>query len=256
MKKKKLKRLLLGMFVLMLFFLLIFYDSKNGQSPFEKIEDELTLALSDEEQTPEPEYSDVIQLDVPLENQFDEVTLGNGCEVTALSMLLNFYGFDTNKNQLAEELVYVPLYEDYNHHGDPREGFVGNIYGGDSAMGVDVEPITDVAESIVKEQYEVVSGRDKSFDEIVKVLQSGKPVWMIATLELQVPTDADFFQWNTQNGEILVTALIHSVVITGIDGDTMYVNDPYGHKDREVSKEDLVAIYEKMGQQYLYLEEI
>jgi uncharacterized protein YvpB len=53
-----------------------------------------------------------------------------------------------------------------------------------------------------------------------------------------------------------VTALIHSVVITGIDGDTMYVNDPYGHKDREVSKEDLAAIYEKMGQQYLYLEEI
>ena len=66
-------------------------------------------------------------------------------------------------------------------------------------MGVDVEPITDVAERIVKEQYEVVSGRDKSFDEIVKVLQSGKPVWMIATLELQVPTDADFFQWNTKN---------------------------------------------------------
>lgn len=119
MKKKKLKRLLLGMFVLMLFFLLIFYDSKNGQSPFEKIEDELTLALSDEEQTPEPEYSEVIQLDVPLENQFDEVALGNGCEVTALSMLLNFYGFDTNKNQLAEELAYVPLYEDYYHHGDP-----------------------------------------------------------------------------------------------------------------------------------------
>ncbi|MGF2149833.1 C39 family peptidase [Enterococcus casseliflavus] len=226
MKKKKLKRLLLGMFVLMLFFLLIFYDSKNGQSPFEKIEDELTLALSDEEQTPEPEYSEVIQLDVPLENQ------------------------------LAEELAYVPLYEDYYHHGDPREGFVGNIYDGDSAMGVDVEPITDVAERIVKEQSEVVSGRDKSFDEIVKVLQSGKPVWMIATLELQVPTDADFFQWNTQNGEILVTALIHSVVITGIDGETMYVNDPYGHKDREVSKEDLAAIYEKMGQQYLYLEEI
>ncbi len=79
----------------------------------------------------------------------------------------------------------------------------------------------------------------KSFDEIVKVLQSGKPVWMIATLELQVPTDADFFQWNTQNGEILVTALIHSVVITGIDGDTMYVNDPYGHKDREVKQRRL-----------------
>ncbi len=37
----------------------------------------------------------VIRLDVPLESQFDPEYLGNGCEVTALSMLLNFYGYDT-----------------------------------------------------------------------------------------------------------------------------------------------------------------
>lgn len=52
---------------------------------------------------------------------------------------------------------------------------------------------------------------------------------------------------------IYETTLIHSVVITGIDGDKMYVNDPYGYKDREVSRDDLQEIYEQMDQQYLYL---
>ena len=50
----------------------------------------------------------VIRLDVPLESQFDPEYLGNGCEVTALSMLLNFYGYDTNKNELAAKLGLCP----------------------------------------------------------------------------------------------------------------------------------------------------
>lgn len=197
-----------------------------------------------------------IQLDVPLENQFDELALGNGCEVTSLSMLLNYYDYGTDKNSLAELLDYVPLYVDDYYHGNPKDGFVGNIYGGDEAMGVDVEPIAKVAAQIVDDSdYEVVSGRDKSFTEIIDVLTTGAPIWIIATLDLEVPTADDFVTWDTTSGEISVTPLIHSVVITGIDGDTVYVNDPYGYKDREVSIEDLAAIYESMGQQYLYLQE-
>ena len=45
---------------------------------------------------------------------------------------------------------------------------------------------------MVGASYQVVSGRDKSFDEIIEVLEQGTPIWMIATLELQVPTNADF----------------------------------------------------------------
>lgn len=101
------------------------------------------------ESSPSPEAS---LMDVPLENQFTEPALENGCEVTALSMLLQFYGYQVDKNQLAELLDYVPLYEDETHRGDPREGFVGNIYGGDEAMGVWVEPIAKVAKKSLKKK--------------------------------------------------------------------------------------------------------
>ena len=51
-------------------------------------------------------------LDVPLEDQYGgEVAMENGCEITALSMLLNYYGYGTDKNELADLLDFVPLYE-------------------------------------------------------------------------------------------------------------------------------------------------
>lgn len=200
------------------------------------------------ESSPSPEAS---LMDVPLENQFTEPALENGCEVTALSMLLQFYGYQVDKNQLAELLDYVPLYEDETHRGDPREGFVGNIYGGDEAMGVWVEPIAKVAKKIVKE--EVKSGSEESFQEITERVRKGTPVWILATVELEVPTEDDFWYWQTTSGRIEVTPLIHSVVITGINQETMYVNDPYRHKNRKIAKSDLEKIYESMGSQSLYL---
>jgi uncharacterized protein YvpB len=251
--KKKNYKWLSRLLILSFLFILLFWRP-SGRSPYEKEEttnNQVSMTVSKQEKIENKDKS--IQLDVPLENQFDPETLGNGCEVTALSMVLNYYGIETNKNELADKLNYVPLYVDDTHRGDPRVGFVGNIYGGDAAMGVAVEPIAKVAKQMVGDAYQVISGREKTFDEIIEVLRQGAPIWIIATLELQVPTDANFVEWPTQSGIIYETPLIHSVVITGIDGDKMYVNDPYGHKDREISREDLQEIYEQMGQQSLYL---
>lgn len=197
-------------------------------------------------------------LDVPLENQFDGDALENGCEVTALSMLLRYYGFDTTKNELADELDYQPLYTESGNYGDPHLGFVGDITGGDEAMGVAVEPIAKLAKSVVGDDYRVVSSSKTSFDKIIDVVGSGKPVWILATVEFQVPTDNDFMLWETDQGSMYVTPLIHSAVITGFDREkeVVYVNDPYGYQNREVPWDDLKEIYDQTDKQSLYLEKI
>lgn len=193
-------------------------------------------------------------LDVPIEDQFDEPELDNGCEVTALSMLLRFYGFDTDKNQLADKLDYVPLYdEDTGYYGNPADGFVGDIEGGDEAMGVGVEPITRVAAEVVGDQYQIHSGRETSLEKLLIEVDSGTPVWIIATVELEVPTADDFLTWETAEGDIQVSPMIHSVVLTGYDETSVYVNDPYGTKNRKVPMKDLQQIYQLMGSQSLYL---
>lgn len=85
-----------------------------------QLEDQKSITEENIEQTSKTEEKQVL-LDVPLENQFDEPALENGCEVTALSMLLRFYGYETTKNQLAEQLNYVPVFNADGTHGDPNE---------------------------------------------------------------------------------------------------------------------------------------
>lgn len=197
-------------------------------------------------------------LDVPLENQnAGEVPLENGCEITALSMLLNYYGYETDKNELAELLDYVPLYEDEGEaiYGNPHEGFVGNIYEGYDAMGVAVEPITEVANQVIQNNHTVIADTDTSFSKIASVVQGGTPVWVVTTVDFQVPTSEDFRVWQTTSGEVEVSPLCHAVVITGVDEENVYVNDPYGYKNRIVERSDFEAIYQLMGSESLYLED-
>lgn len=197
-----------------------------------------------------------IVMDVPLESQFDGVALENGCEVTALSMLLQYYGYDTNKNELADELDYQPLFTESGNHGNPHRGFVGDITGGDEAMGVAVEPIAKLAKEYVSDDYRVVASKKKSFNKIMDVVASGKPVWIVATVDFQVPKDNDWLLWETDQGSMYVTPLIHAAVITGFDREKeiVYVNDPYGYQNREVAWSDMKEIYQESDQQSLYLE--
>lgn len=204
----------------------------------------------------ESQPKETLKLDVPLESQFSGDALDNGCEVTALSMLLRYYGYDTNKNKLANELDYQPLYTESGKHGNPHLGFVGDITGGDEAMGVAVEPIAKLAKKYVTDTYQVVSSKKTSFNEIMKIVADNTPVWIVATVDFQVPTDNDFILWETDQGSMYVTPLIHAAVITGFDRTKkiVYVNDPYGHKNRQVSWSDLEKIYNQTNQQSLYLE--
>ncbi|WP_379947118.1 C39 family peptidase [Enterococcus devriesei] len=211
-----------------------------------------TSGFEELEQTQQKEK---IKLDVPLENQFDGDALDNGCEVTALSMLLRYYGYHTTKNELANELDYQPLYTESGNHGDPHLGFVGDITGGDEAMGVAVEPIAKLAKKYVGDEYQVIANEKTSFNKVMDIVASGKPVWIIATVDFQVPTNNDFLLWETDQGSSYVTPLIHSAVITGFDREkkVVYVNDPYGYKNRKVPWSEMKKVYQETDQQSLYL---
>ncbi|KAF1297610.1 hypothetical protein BAU15_07420 [Enterococcus sp. JM4C] len=203
--------------------------------------------------SPQPKLASQKILDVPLESQFTEVALENGCEVTALSMLLRYFDYSVDKNSLADQLSYVPVMVDSVYHGNPHDGFVGNITGGLAAMGVAVEPIATLAKKIVGTEKEVISGSDINFSEIEKELKTGNPVWVITTLDFQIPTANDWLTWQTRSGTIDVCRLCHAVIVTGITDKYVYVNDPYGYKNRKVAIKKFRKAYEVMGKQMLYL---
>ncbi|MFC4771391.1 C39 family peptidase [Enterococcus hermanniensis] len=235
-------------------FLLFFFNDRKTVEVTKETEGTSVELLA--EQKEEKEAGATI-IDVPLENQNEgNPPLENGCEITALSMLLNYYGYETNKNKLAEQLNYVPLYEDESQdiHGNPHDGFVGNIYGGYDAMGVAVEPIAAVAEDYVEGNHSVVSSSSTDFSELAAIVQAGTPVWVVTTVDFQVPTANDFQTWQTTSGEVTVSPLCHAVVVTGVDSQHVYVNDPYGYKNRIVDRSEFEEIFQAMGNESLYIE--
>ena len=197
--------------------------------------------------------TETVFIDVPLENQNEGEALGNGCEITSLSMLLQYYGYTTNKNQLANLLEYVPVKVTNELYGNPHDGFVGDISGGFNAMGVAVEPVAKVAKTIVQNEYNVITEKHLSFEELEKLIHKEIPVWVQTTVEFQVPQASDFRIWNTTSGEVQVTPLCHAVVITGVDSTFVYVNDPFGFKHRAVDKKQFKKIYQLVGEESLYL---
>lgn len=192
-------------------------------------------------------------IDVVLENQNDLPVLGNGCEITALSMLLNYHGYAVNKNELADILDYVPLKIDENTHGNPKDGFVGDITGGFNAMGVGVEPISLVAEKKISKKQNLFFGRNIPFEIVENQVYSGNPVWVTTTIDYQPPTSEDLLVWQTTSDKITVNRLCHAVVVTGITKEAVWVNDPYGFKNRKIERARFEAAYDSMEQQALYL---
>ncbi|MCO6530367.1 MAG: C39 family peptidase, partial [Lactobacillus sp.] len=84
------------------------------------------------------------KLDVPLENQYPD--LPNGCEVTSLSMLLQYYGIKVNKLDLSENIKHVASYTDNGQYrGNPHVGFVGYMSQANAGWCVYNEPLEQVA---------------------------------------------------------------------------------------------------------------
>ncbi|RBR31803.1 C39 family peptidase [Enterococcus cecorum] len=238
------KRKFIAFFIVVLTIIFcLFNDDVSSKS---QVKATHTINLSTQNIT----YSTIL-LDVPLESQFEGQRLENGCEVTALSMLLQYYGYDVNKNVLASQLQYEPFSVNNQIYGDPRIGFVGDIQKGNRAMGVFVEPIAQLARKIVNEDV-MVHDEKITFDEVISLVQQDIPIWCLITVDFIELQDSDFIEWPTNQGNIKVTPKIHAAVITGMDSENIYVNDPYGYKNRPVKIETMKKIFEKMGAQSLY----
>jgi uncharacterized protein YvpB len=199
-----------------------------------------------------PEFSAVkdTPLDVPLLNQMDEPRLYNGCEVTSLAMILLYAGFDVTKNELAEQIPYVPLQYENGLRGDPNEGFVGDMQNG-PGLGVYHEPIMELAKKIAGDK--AVDKTGETIEEaIYEPLDQGNPVWIVTTASFT--QTGDMQSWETPNGNVDVTYSVHSVAVTGYSEDTVFLNNPYGQKNQEVDRKDFEKAWKQMGSQAIYIE--
>ncbi|MFZ7944642.1 MULTISPECIES: C39 family peptidase [Bacillaceae] len=197
----------------------------------------------------EPAFPDHMLLDVPLLNQMDRPKLYNGCEVTSLAMILNYHGVNVTKNELAEKIKTVPFNYGNGKKGNPNDGFVGDMANG-PGLGVYNGPVFELAQKYVGDK--AINLTNSSFTDILKKVGQGLPVWIITTSNF---TPVSVFQtWDTPQGKIDITFSEHSVAITGYDESYIYVNDPYGEKNKKVNRENFIKAWEQMGKQAIVIE--
>ena len=204
-----------------------------------KIDDEVDWMTMKQEQ----------KLDVPLENQMPD--LPNGCEVTSLSMLMNYYGIKVNKNELAENIQHVDFFTDGGkYRGNPNQGFVGHMSIANAGWCVYNGPLYNVARKYTT-HIENITGSD--FLSLLKLVSNGHPVLIITTTTFNRVNDMQ--TWDTNTGKVNVTPSSHACVITGYSKPkkVVYVNNPYGYKNQPVNWKNLQASYNQQGRQALYI---
>lgn len=204
-----------------------------------KINDEINWMTMKQEQ----------KLNVPLENQMPD--LPNGCEVTSLSMLMNYYGIKVSKNELAETIQHVDSFTDGGkYRGNPHQGFVGHMTIANAGWCVYNEPLYNVARKYTS-HIENITGSD--FLSLLKLVSTGHPVMIITTITFNKVNNMQ--TWDTNTGKVNVTPSSHACVITGYSKPkkVVYVNNPYGYKNQPVNWKNLQASYNQQGRQALYI---
>ena len=204
-----------------------------------KINDEIDWMTMKQEQ----------KLNVPLENQMPD--LPNGCEVTSLSMLMNYYGIKVSKNELAETIQHVDSFTDGGkYRGNPHQGFVGHMTIANAGWCVYNEPLYNVARKYTS-HIENITGSD--FLSLLKLVSNGPPVMIITTTTFNKVNNMQ--TWDTNTGKVNVTPSSHACVITGYSKPkkVVYVNNPYGYKNQPVNWKNLQASYNQQGRQALYI---
>lgn len=187
----------------------------------------------------------------PLVKQMPE--LPRGCEVTSLTMMLNYAGKKANKMTLAKEVKKDPTPYRYvdgkRYFGNPHVGFVGDMYSfSKPGFGVFHRPIAALASTYMPNRIVNLSGQ--SFESVLNYVAAGRPVWVINTSTFNYVPGKYWQTWYTPQGPVRITYKEHSVLVTGYDSKYIYFNDPLdGKKNKRHPKSQFIQGWNQYGKQ-------
>jgi uncharacterized protein YvpB len=178
--------------------------------------------------------------------------LRDDCEVTALSMVLGYAGHSVGQLTLQRQVAAAkpldpevgPLGEEI--WGDPSLGFVGRADGGGPAGGFGVyqAPIRALAQRHGLTLTDLTGTRPQ---RLYAALLAGRPV--LAWVALAA---GPYASWTSPAGkEIRINYGEHAVVLTGVDGKDVHVNDPLSGERLIWSKQGFERMWAGLGRRAL-----
>jgi len=179
--------------------------------------------------------------DAPFVGQMPE--LPRGCEVAALTMMINYRGLMVDKMTLAGDLKKSPRTYD-----DPNNGFIGDMYSmSGHGLGVYHAPVAKLARDYMPR--EIIDATGCAFTDLFYYLDRGRPVWVMTNTRFSRISENDFVYWDTPGGTVKVTYRMHAVLVTGYDDGYIYFHDPLAGADKKEPRDNFIGGWEQMGRQ-------
>ena len=204
----------------------------------------------------EPEENFVLITDFPALIQTPE--LPTGCEVTALTMMLNYYGLPAGKTMMAE--AYLPKQEfriftgaDGKKYGpDLNRYFVGDPFSNGITCGTGA--IMEAARNYLKDQGSLLYPIDLSgsrVEELYNLIDQGYPILVWVTISMQDRLTAE--GWYTDNGVYVDwRSNDHGAVLIGYSETKILEADPLAGIV-EYDKAQFEKVYESRGRHCVIL---
>lgn len=172
--------------------------------------------------------------------------LPTGCEVTALTTVLNYYNCNVDKSYLAEHYLEQGEIGQTN----PMNAFVGSPFSND-AYGCYSDVIVNTAQSYITDyslDLNVKNVSELDFPQLLNYVKKGQPIIFWATMQLTEPYESTV--WLIDGEKIVWYAYEHCMVLLGFDYDTdcYIVSDPL-KGIAEYNRELMEIRYNQIGKQ-------
>lgn len=187
--------------------------------------------------------------------------LPTGCEVTALTMVLNYYGYDVDKEVMAAE--YLPVLESLELYegGDGRtygpdlnSFFIGNPFS-ENGIICGTTAITEAANRYLADRGSSLRASDKSgiaLTELYSRISQDQPVVVWVTIGMEDRFDTE--GWYTEDGEYVDWSQNdHGAVLIGYTEDTVIIADPISGRT-EYSRAQFEKVFRSRNCQCVALE--
>ncbi|WP_101772544.1 C39 family peptidase [Peptostreptococcus faecalis] len=183
-------------------------------------------------------------LNVESKNQFPNMP--NGCEITSLSMLMKYSGYDVSKEYLNDNFLKKSGF----YNTDPEEYYIGNPYKKSGYYSY-AKPIADCANRYFENLGVSQRAEDKTgmsvFGVLNNVIFDKKPVAVWYTIDDKSPEYGDRYYTNLQGEKLPLYKNLHCVVVEGVGKGKVYIIDPIQGK-RSVNFVQFIKLYYQMGQ--------
>lgn len=192
------------------------------------------------------EYPNSFSLDIPFVSQYPE--LPTGCEITALTTVLNYLGYNVDKLTMAD------YYLDKGKMGEvsPYKAFVGNPRDEDSC-GAFAPVLVNSATKYLKSQrsyMNVYNITGAEYNELLDYVDDGHPVLVLETMYMKEPYES--CTWNIDGENIMWLSREHAMVLIGYTQSTYIMADPL-RGICEYDKELVETRYKSMGKQAIVI---